>query len=121
MADWDSMTDSDLARAAQGGSREAFGQLTLAHYPAVHRFLISLLNNRSDAEDLTQDTFLRALDKISHFKPEKPFRPWIFTIARRLAITQWRRHKPTISLDDSTPHPAAPANRGTADLPANSR
>lgn len=103
----DTQSDSDLARAAQGGSREAFAELTLRHYQPVHCFLISLLNNRSDAEDLTQDTFLRALAKIRQFKPDHPFRPWIFTIARRLAITHWRRQRPTTPLDESTPHPVA--------------
>ena len=107
MDQFGTQSDSDLARAAQGASREAFAELTLRHYEPVHAFLISLLNNRSDAEDLTQDTFLRALAKIGQFKPDHPFRPWIFTIARRLAITHWRRQKPTAPLDESTPHPAA--------------
>ena len=98
------MTSSSAARA---GSREAFAELTRRHYQPVHGFLISLLANRSDAEDLTQDTFLRALAKIRQFKPDQPFRPWIFTIARRLAITHWRRQRPTAPLDASTPHPAA--------------
>ena len=105
----DTQSDSELARAAQGGSREAFAELTLRHYQPVHSFLISLLDNRADAEDLTQDTFLRALAKIRQFKPGHPFRPWIFTIARRIAITHWRRRKPTVPLDESTPHPAAAA------------
>ena len=98
--------DLDLARAAHGGSREAFGELTLRHYPAVHRFLISLLANPSDAEDLTQDTFIRAFAKIHSYRPGHPFRPWLFAIARRLAIAHWRRSRPTDPLDEQTPMPA---------------
>jgi len=114
----DDKSDADLARAAQAGSREAFGELTLRHYPAVHAFLLSLLANRTDAEDLTQDTFLRALTKLHHFDPGQPFRPWVFTLARRLAITRWRRHKPTSTLDDSIPHPHAPTPQSAHDAAA---
>lgn len=101
-----SSSDLDLARAAQGGSREAYAELVQRHYLPIHRFLLSLLDNRSDAEDLTQDTFLRALNKIHRFNPKRPFRPWVFTIARRLAISHWRRQRPTTALDECTPHPA---------------
>jgi RNA polymerase sigma-70 factor (ECF subfamily) len=102
-----SSSDLDLARAAQGGSREAYAELVQRHYLPIHRFLLSLLDNRTDAEDLTQDTFLRALDKIHRYNPKLPFRPWVFTIARRLAISHWRRRRPTTELDESTPDPAA--------------
>jgi RNA polymerase sigma-70 factor (ECF subfamily) len=103
-----SHSEQDLARAAQAGSSEAYSVLVKNHYPAIHAFLITLLGNRTDAEDLTQETFLHALTKIRHFNPSLPFRPWIFTIARRLAIAHWRRQRPTVPLDDSTPHPEAP-------------
>ena len=105
MAFDNSSSDLTLARAAHGGSREAFEELARRHYVPIHRFLLSLLGNRSDAEDLTQDTFLRALAKIHHFNPERPFRPWVFTMARHLAISHWRRQRPTTPLDESIPDP----------------
>jgi RNA polymerase sigma-70 factor (ECF subfamily) len=110
-----SHSEQDLARAAQAGSSEAYSVLVKNHYPAIHAFLITLLGSRTDAEDLTQETFIHAHSKIRHFNPTRPFRPWIFTIARRLAITHWRRQRPTVPLDESTPHPEAPTSSTTSD------
>jgi len=109
MAPDSSAADQALAIAAQGGSREAFGHLASRHYRAVHACLLTLLDNRSDAEDLTQETFLRAFRKIRSYNPRQPFRPWIFSIARRVAIAHWRRRRSTDPLDDSVAHPPAAA------------
>jgi RNA polymerase sigma-70 factor (ECF subfamily) len=54
---------------------------------------LALTRHRQDAEDLTQDTFLRAWDKFHRFDPEMPLLPWLFTIARRLSIAALRRSR----------------------------
>ena len=97
-------TDRDLILAAREGDSAAYGELIHRYHETIYAFLMQLTSRREDAEDLTQDTFLHALQKLGTFKVDREFRPWLFTIARRLTIAQWRRHKPTFPLLDSD-HP----------------
>jgi len=102
--------DCQLARAARAGSRAAFGQLVDRHHQAVFGFLLALTRHRQDAEDLTQDTFVRAWRKIHHLDPRRPLRPWLFTLARRLSIAMLRKRKPDPepeSLVAETPTPSS--------------
>ncbi|MDB4296180.1 sigma-70 family RNA polymerase sigma factor [bacterium] len=98
------LTDRELVLAAREGDSPAYGELIHRYHETIYAFLMQLTKNRQDAEDLTQDTFLHALQKLGTFKLDRKFRPWLFTIARRLTIAQWRHHKPTFPLLDSD-HP----------------
>ncbi len=86
----------------------AFGTLVSRHHPRVFAFLLALTRHRQDAEDLTQETFLRAWKKFHRYDPALPLLPWLFTIARRLSISALRRARPipveaiTPSLPEST-------------------
>ena len=102
------ITDSDLVLTARGGgvgSAEAADEIIHRHHEAIYAFLYKLTGRREDAEDLTQETFLLALRKLHTFKIDHQLRPWLFTIARRQAITQWRKAKPTNELLESD-HPS---------------
>ena len=72
------------------------------HYlPRVFRFLASRTSSRELAEDLTSQTFLKALDHLDSYKPSHPFGAWLFQIARNLLIDSYRAGKRTIPLDES--------------------
>lgn len=86
--------DASVAREAQNGSAQAFGILVKRHHGRVFAFLFALTRHREDAEDLTQETFLRAWDKFHRFDQDRPLLPWLFTIARRLSISALRKRKP---------------------------
>ena len=86
--------DATLARLAREGSTAAFGTLVTRHHQRVFSFLLALTRHRQDAEDLTQETFLRAWKKLHRFDPELPLLPWLFTIGRRLSISALRRKRP---------------------------
>ena len=86
--------DAQLAREARAGSLASFDQLVGRHHERVFGFLLALTRHRHDAEDLTQETFLRAWKKIDRFDPDRPLSPWLLTIARRLSISMLRRKKP---------------------------
>jgi RNA polymerase sigma-70 factor (ECF subfamily) len=96
----DSHEDPLLARLARDGSSAAFGMLVKRYHARVFAFLLTLTKQRQDAEDLTQETFLRAWDKIHRYDPAQPLLPWLFTIGRRLSIAALRRKKP---LPDNIP------------------
>ena len=101
----DGSDDATLARQAQAGSTSAFGTLVNRHHGRVFAFLMAITRQRQDAEDLTQETFLRAWDKLHHFNPELPLLPWLLTIARRQSIAALRRSRPP--RPDSLPEPPA--------------
>lgn len=100
-------TDLVLAALADGeGAASARDEIIHRYHQKIYAFLLTLTGRREDAEDLTQDTLLLALRKLTTFKVGSPLLPWLFTIARRTAISQWRKTKPTAPLLDSD-HPSA--------------
>ena len=83
-----------LAIAAQEGCIKSFESLVGQFEKPLYRFLLAKTRNHHQAEDLLQDTFLIAYRKLNQFNPAYPFSSWIFTIANRLAISYFRKHKP---------------------------
>jgi RNA polymerase sigma-70 factor (ECF subfamily) len=79
-----------LARRSQAGCPESFEQLLLRYEAPVFNFLHQLTRNRQDAEDLTQETFLRAYRSLFRYNPSQSFATWLFTIARRAAVSHFR-------------------------------
>lgn len=98
------LSDSDLVLAARGGDFAASDEIVHRYHENIYAFLHKLTGRREDAEDLTQETFLLALRKLHTFKKGNGLLPWLFTIARRQAIAQWRKEKPTCELFDAD-HP----------------
>jgi RNA polymerase sigma-70 factor (ECF subfamily) len=70
----------------------AFDELVRRFHRPVHRFCWRLLRS-ADAEDLAQDTFVRAFLHFERFDPERPVLPWLIAIARRLCFDLLRRRK----------------------------
>lgn len=102
-------SDTDLVLAALAGGDDAMSardEIIHRYHQKVYGFLHQLTGRKEDAEDLTQETLLLALRKLKTFKPGRDLLPWLFTIARRTAISQWRKSKPTSPLFDSD-HPSA--------------
>ena len=89
----------ELAVRAQRGSMPAFTELVDRFEARLFNFLLRRVPCAADAEDLTQEAFLRAWQRIGTYKPKWRFSTWLFTIGLRLAVSQGRRR------------PAAPAER----------
>jgi len=94
-----------LAWRTQQGNRAAFAELIDRYNTRLLLFLSHKMNNRHDAEDLVQDTFARAYKNIHLYNERWQFSTWLFTIARRLASSHYRRIR-KISVED---RPAAPS------------
>src|SRR3954471_2680470 len=85
----------------RGGDQEAFGQLRSRYGPRVFGYFCRLLRDRSEAEDLTQDVFMRLYRARLRYQPRARFATWIFHITQnvaRNAIRSRRRH-PCVPLD----------------------
>ncbi len=108
--------DSDHAwlALARTGDHGAFAALYLRHSPAVYTLALRLGGCRSHAEDLTQETFLRALRGLSGFRDGAALGPWLKRITANLAIDHLRRERPTVDLDELAELPAAGTDHGRA-------
>jgi RNA polymerase sigma-70 factor (ECF subfamily) len=80
----------DLALQCQAGRRDAFETLVERYEQRLFAFLYQLVGNAHDAEDLTQDTFLKAYQNIHRYNSAFKFTTWIFTIAKRTAANHRR-------------------------------
>ena len=85
------MSDQEAAIRVIAGEKEAFDPLVRKYAPAVFRHLFVLTRSHTLAEDLCQETFLRAFRFIAQFDPQKPLLSWLLRIASNLAINEWRR------------------------------
>src|SRR5919199_1359089 len=85
-----------LARAA-GGDLDARAALVEEHYAACIRFAERMLHDRADAEDVVQETWMRAFRALGRYDAARPFRPWLFRIlvnqcrTRAVQRRRWRR------------------------------
>lgn len=77
----DLMNEKELVRQAQAGDFKAFAELIGAHKNKIYGLARKLSGNDQDAEDIVQDTFLKAIDKIDQFRQEASFGTWLYTIA----------------------------------------
>lgn len=88
------LTDIELVQAALKGDKEAFPTLLARHMTPVYQFTYRYVRNASDAEDVTQDAFIRAWKNLSTFDASKNFKTWLFTIARNAALDLIKKKKP---------------------------
>lgn len=84
------MDESTLIRHAANGDVAAWEPLMLAHQQSVFRLSYLLLGDPDDAEDIAQETFLRAWNHLKRFDPTRPLRPWLLSIASNLASNRRR-------------------------------
>lgn len=85
--------DHELVQSAADGDQQAFNELHRRHSPAVRRAIEHLVHDPDLADDLTQDTFLKAFKKLGKFRPDARFAPWILKIANRVALDHLKREK----------------------------
>ena len=87
-------TDAALAASAVGGDTRAFEELMRRHYAAVWRVAFLSAREEMAAEELAQDTFLRAYSALSGWRGDASLRTWLATICRRLCIDRARLKQP---------------------------
>jgi RNA polymerase sigma-70 factor (ECF subfamily) len=111
-----SVSDAQLVARAKAGELSAFETLVQRHARATYSLARRMLQNEHDAEDVTQQTFLGAMEHLSGFREEASFKTWLLRIATHAALKVIRKRKglDTISLEeatetsediDSVPHP----------------
>ncbi len=84
-------TTEDLVAATCSGSHAAYEDLVARHQEPLYRFLRLRAASSEDAEELTQETFLRAWQRIHRYDSRWKFSTWLFTIGSRLTVSRYRR------------------------------
>jgi RNA polymerase sigma factor (sigma-70 family) len=99
-------SDSQLVSLYQTGNEEAFDMLLHRHKSRIYTAIYMIVKDRYEAEDLLQDTFIKAVNTIKsgRYNEEGKFLPWISRIAHNLAIDRFRRNKryPEVVLEDGS-------------------
>jgi RNA polymerase sigma-70 factor, ECF subfamily len=94
-----------LVERAQAGDRRALEELYLLHFDRIYSYLHMSVGNRHDAEDLTNQTFVRMLESIGRFEWRKvPISAWLFRIAHNLAMDHFRATR-RMQPEDELPEP----------------
>lgn len=87
-------SDLELVLAAQRGDRDAFGQLAVRYERTVYAIAVRRLNNHAEAQELCQEVFVKALQKLDQLREPECFGGWLRAIANRLAINRAVRSAP---------------------------
>jgi len=101
-------SDQDVVLEARAGRQAAYRELVRRYERPIFSLIYRMVRNREQAEDLSQETFVKALNAIESYRPEFKFSSWIFKIANNVSIDHLRRRElDTLSLDGS-PHALTP-------------
>jgi RNA polymerase sigma-70 factor (ECF subfamily) len=87
------LSDRDLMDRAKSGDSVAFGHLVRRHQQRIHRLAVHMLRDRSDAEDVTQETFIRAYQALARFDGRSEPYTWFYRITVNLSLNTIRARK----------------------------
>ncbi|HLI47399.1 MAG TPA: sigma-70 family RNA polymerase sigma factor [Chthonomonas sp.] len=90
--------DTALVQRAKANDRAAFNEIVLRYKDKVYNYIYRMVRNATDAEDLTQETFVRAYLSLHSFQSRASLNTWLFRIATNLCIDHSRRAKRTQGL-----------------------
>jgi len=101
-----------LVREAQKGNSQAFGLLYERYADRIYRYMCLRLGDPVEAEDLTAEVFLRALESLGSFRWRgAPFGAWLFRLAHNIAVDYWRKSRRQFPLPSEVSH-AVPNRNG---------
>lgn len=111
------LVEAELVRKCREGNPRAFEEIIRLHTRRIFNFIHRMTRQPQDAEDLTQQTFLKAYHSLDRFDTQRPLINWLLTIARRTALNHFRSAKRWEVLPETLPSlGASPADQAnTAD------
>ena len=93
------LTTAELVIAARAGDREAFGELVERFQGAIYATVLRRLGDHADAQEVCQDVFVKALEKLYQLQTPEAFGGWLKQIAVRMSINRAVRRAPTVSIE----------------------
>lgn len=96
----DQVDDAILVHAAQDGDIDAFEAIVRRHQTGVYRVALRMLGSRADAQDVTQDTFMRAWRSLGRFRSDSAVSTWLYRIVTRRCLDVIAARRTTEHLDE---------------------
>ena len=95
------LTDTEIIKRVLQGEKALYAQLVLRYQSYVFTLVLRFTDNREDAEEISQDIFVKAYRSFADFRGDAKFSTWLYTIVRTSCITFLRKKRlPTASLDN---------------------
>jgi RNA polymerase sigma-70 factor (ECF subfamily) len=104
--DRSALTDADLVRRIRAGETDAFGEFVRRTQRQAYRLARRLTRNHEDADDVLQDSYVKAFRALDRLDSNRPFAPWFHTIVTRTALSHLRSGKIRAADSLSDPGPA---------------
>ncbi len=87
------MNISEIVQRCKNGDYEAWNMIVDRYAKTIYNLALNFFANREDAEDITQDVFLKVYNNIDKFREEKSFKSWLVRISTNHCIDHWRKTK----------------------------
>lgn len=100
MGPYEKASDDELIRLAKGGESKAFDALVTRYHRKVYGLASSMLRDHDAADDICQETFIRAYKALSRFREGANFFTWIYRIAVNLCLNAIRNKKRLVPMDE---------------------
>lgn len=113
-----SIDDSTLVRLCQGGDIEATERLIVRYQDRIYNVILKIVGNSDDAAELTQETFVKVIEKVTSFKAKSSFYTWLFRVAVNTALNFCRKSfkVSTQSIDTPVGNSGSDANKKLSDF-----
>ncbi|HMK07488.1 MAG TPA: RNA polymerase sigma factor [Anaerolineales bacterium] len=111
------LSDEGLIQRAGSGEPAAWEAIVGRYRQAVFRYAYLQVGDAAEAEDVAQETFMRAFRSFSRFDRKRPLRPWLLRIARNVARNRWRGFSRRARAADRWKHEAAETVTAGAEVP----
>jgi len=109
-----SANETEWLQQARRGDQAAFGRLVVAYQKPVYNLSYRMLGNRGEAEEASQEAFLRAYTRLHTYDPKRPFRSWMLSIASHYCIDLLRKRRITwLSFEDEIAVPGGSTENNT--------
>lgn len=101
--------EDDIIKRIQAGETGLFTKLYDRYVQLIYRYIYARVGNQQEAEDITSDTFLKAIKAIDNFQFKSQFKTWLFRIAQATMMDMWRQKykQVTVPLEDFLAHDEA--------------
>jgi RNA polymerase sigma-70 factor (ECF subfamily) len=99
----DAAQDATLIREYLDGNKTSFDALVLRYTKLVYSVALHFVKQPADAEDVTQDVFIKVLRNLKRFDAQKSFKPWVLQIARNQALDWLKKKKPLLLSELESP------------------
>ena len=108
---YDETANRTLVRAAVAGDRAALEELVHLHQPFIYNVAWKMVHDANDAMDLTQETLLRVITKLTQFRGKSSFRTWLYRIVMNEFLQGKRRKSEAAFISSPTTAPGSMRSR----------